>query len=193
MRTDLPSPNCDLRRRTAPALLAFTGQATAGKTTAALHVVAVGDNFHRLSFADPIRQMLLALGLNAEDLSTRKHEPHPLLCGKSPRAAMQSLGTGWGRDAIGPELWLRAMEKRFFDVWSAGGRIVIDDLRFDNEAHLVHRFGGIVVALDRPGLPPRMAHVSERGIAPDLIDRRLCCDGESALRRAVGSLVLPLQ
>jgi hypothetical protein len=47
--------------------------------------------------------------------------------------------------------------------------IVIDDIRFDNEALLVRDMGGIVVEITRPNTS-QMAHASEAGIARNLID-----------------------
>jgi hypothetical protein len=46
--------------------------------------------------------------------------------------------------------------------------IVIDDLRFDNEAELVRSLGGLVIQVERPGVEA-MAHVSEAGISPELV------------------------
>ena len=156
-------------------LIAFTGLATSGKTTAAQHFVNEHD-FHRTSFAKPIRDMLVALGLTAEDLSLGKETPHPLLGGKTPRWALQSLGTQWGRDLITPDLWVNAARERVKQWLTCGYRPVFDDCRFDNEARMVRELGGYVVEIVRPGVV-RGSHESERGVSPDLVNLRVTNDG----------------
>lgn len=158
-----------------PRIIGFTGQAGSGKTTAALIVLRHYADFSRLSFADPIRSMLLALGLSGSDFSGgAKAAPHPLLCGKSPRQAMQLLGTEWGRTLIDPDIWLGAVNQRLLHVLDAGSRAVFDDVRFDNEARFLREeSAGIVIHLENPSAPARMAHASESGISPDLIDHRI--------------------
>jgi hypothetical protein len=61
--------------------------------------------FARVRFAGPLKAMMAALGCtNAEIDGDRKEVPCDLLGGKSPRWAMQTLGTEWGRKLIGDDL-----------------------------------------------------------------------------------------
>lgn len=152
-------------------LVAFTGPAGAGKTTAAQTLVK-HFGFHRLSFAQPLRDMLVALGVPTENLTEKKHEPIDWLGGKSARHALQLLGTEWGRQMIDQDLWLNVMRKRIESVRGiiTTQGIVIDDCRFDNEARLIHELKGSVFCINRPGCA-RMEHESERGISPELIDQ----------------------
>lgn len=147
-----------------PEIIAFTGPAESGKTTAACYVVAHYPDFVRLSFAEPIRAMLYALGLTVDDLSKGKNQPHPILGGRTPREAMQTLGTEWGR-GLYDAIWIAQMRQRITDNTRFGMGVVIDDLRFDNEAELIRDMGGVIIELSRPGQPPRMKHESERGIS----------------------------
>lgn len=156
-----------------PRLIALAGQAGAGKTTAACHIVATYPGFTRLSFADPIRDMLKALGLTAFDLQDHKHQSHFLIGGHTPRFAMQTLGTEWGRRLIHPDIWVNALRHRIEAAWDLGYRVVIDDCRFDNEARTIRSLGGQVIALAKPGQPPPMAHASEAGVSSDLINHHL--------------------
>ena len=57
-----------------PAIVAFCGLATCGKTSLALGLVK-HRNFHRISFADPIREMLRGLGLTTAQMSEGKNDP----------------------------------------------------------------------------------------------------------------------
>jgi hypothetical protein len=58
-------------------------------------------------------------------------------------------------------------------------KVVIADLRFDNEAEAVHKHGGVVLLVDsnRPGLPEADGHASEAGVSPSLIDGTLYNNG----------------
>lgn len=152
-----------------PSIIGFTGQATAGKSLSASIVSGHFGGFVKLSFADPIRDMLLGLGLTREDMSERKHVPHPLLCGRTPRYALQKLGTEFGREMIGDDIWVRAAMNRAAQAHTFNDLVVFDDVRFDNEAEAIRKAGGIIIEVSRPGLPPRMDHASERGVTPALI------------------------
>lgn len=170
-----------------PLVIAFTGLATAGKSTAANIVIQHYPGHVRLSFADPLRQMLVALGLSSEELA-RKTEPCAILCGKTPRQALQTLGTEWGRNMIGQELWANAMRARIGTAIGAGLRVVIDDCRFLNEARLVHDMGGRVIALTRPGLT-QMSHASEAGIPASNIDATISADSVEDLQAQLLALL----
>ena len=127
-------------------LIGFTGRMHSGKTTAAMHLVR-SHGFTRHRFAGPLKAMLHAIGLTERHTDgDLKEEPCDLLDGKTPRWAMQSLGTEWGRMLITPNLWVNA--------WLATkpeGNVVVDDVRFDNEAAMIRSAGGIVVRIVRPG------------------------------------------
>jgi hypothetical protein len=148
-RADAPYLRC---RR----IIAFTGPIGAGKSTAARHLVEA-HGFARVRFAGPLKAMLAALGLTPDEIEGRRKEcPSGLLCGKTPRWAMQTLGTEWGRDLIGPDLWVRA--------WKAAlpaGDVTVDDCRFPNENVAIDAEGGIVVRIERRVAAVAAAHVSE--------------------------------
>lgn len=120
-----------------------------------------------IGLATPLRMMLAALGVPEEDTrGPAKHAPHPALDGRTPRHAMQTLGTEWGRNMISPLLWLRAWSYHAQRMTAALGvdLVVIDDVRFQNEVDylaLVH--GAVVVELSRPGVAWSGEHASECG------------------------------
>ena len=63
-----------------------------------------------LPFAAPLKAMFAALGIAPaprDDPRVWRETPHPLLCGRTPRQALQTLGTEWGRDCIGDDVWVR--------------------------------------------------------------------------------------
>lgn len=132
-------------------IVAFTGLAGAGKTTAAAHLV-VRRGFKRVRFAGPLKAMMAASGLSQREIDgDLKDLPCDLLGGKTPRWAMQSLGTEWGRNLISSDLWIRAWQKAVAAV-PAGVPVVVDDCRFPNEADAVVAAGGILVRIERPAV-----------------------------------------
>jgi hypothetical protein len=147
-------------------LIGLTGYKGTGKSTVAQFLIEY-HNFTRCAFADPLKEMLFCLGLNHEQLYGKDKEvPTNLLCGQTPRHAMQTLGTEWGRKLIGDQLWIDVMRRRLES--SAGFSTVIDDLRFKNEANLIRSMGGYIGYIDRPGQHGD-GHESERQIS--LIER----------------------
>src|SRR5690606_29421122 len=106
--------------------------------------------------------MMRAIGLTEEHIEgSMKEEPCPLLQGKTPRHAMQTLGTQWGRDCIGEDFWVNLWRYAANDVLELGGRVVTDDCRFPNEAEAVRRMGGDIYRLvGRGGISG--THESER-------------------------------
>jgi hypothetical protein len=143
-------------------LLALCGLAGSGKTFASNMLIDQWD-FHRLKFAGPIKDMLTALGLTKEYLEgCLKEEPTDMLCGKSPRQAMQTLGTEWGRTLMHPNFWVQAWKNRARATLYNGFKVVVDDCRFQNEEDAVRELGGKIILINRPGIQPVASHISEQ-------------------------------
>lgn len=125
-----------------PAIIGLSGTIGSGKSYAAAHLDKQF-NFRIHKFAKPLKDMLRALGLPEDRIEgPLRKEPFDMLCGQTPRHAMQTLGTEWGRNMIGADFWVNA--------WRAtrpSGAIVADDVRFPNEAAEIRRLGGIVVRI----------------------------------------------
>jgi len=150
-----------------PPIIAFTGLAQSGKTLAASFFT----NAERISLADPLKAMLKVLTSDSD-----KNVPQLSLCGKTLRYALQTLGTEWGRNMIGENLWVEHARQRIRclleDNWvqpSNTNLVTIDDVRFDGEAEMVRNMGGIIIHIRRPGID-KMSHASEQGIDPALVD-----------------------
>lgn len=122
-------------------IIGLTGRAQSGKTTAAFALKEKG--FAYLRFADPLKDMLRVIGLTDEQLDGNEKEiPIALLCGKSPRYAMQTLGTEWGRLLIDQDFWVTAWMRKASILAKQGKDIVADDVRFMNEAQAIRQLGG---------------------------------------------------
>ena len=66
---------------------------------------------------------------------------------------MQTLGTEWGRNMIGPDVWVRLTMHRVDDLLASGVNVIIDDVRFDNEAEAIRERDGQIVTLSRGPTP----------------------------------------
>lgn len=182
-------------------IIGFTGLAGAGKSTAADGILAAAALAHipasRFSFAEPGKRMLELIGVPPRNLRTPdgKMEPLAEFGGKSGRDMMQTLMTEWGRGMVANDLWIRVGSRQMLDMVQRGVFVVVDDIRFDNEAEVIADLGGTIIEIHRPWTVTKLAnggseltrpwytsnlHASERGILGDWIDRYLGNDGTIA-------------
>lgn len=153
----------------APYLVGLCGPAGVGKSTIATLLADVYA-FERLRFAGPLKSMLRELGLTQAQVDgNQKETPCALLCGKTPRQAMQYLGDEWGRQLIGPDIWVHAALNKANKYLAIGRSVVIDDVRYDNEAQEILRQGGVIIRLVRQGFEPSTEHASEEGLSGYLV------------------------
>lgn len=154
-------------------IIALTGLKGSGKDTAATSLVCIG--FTVIKFADGLKNMLRSLLLAARmppDEVERwvegdlKETPCPVLRGRTPRYAMQTLGTEWGRQMIADDLWT-SIAKNAIDAFESD--VVITDLRFPNEYNLMKAMGASMYRIER-GLISTDLHESERYIATMPVD-----------------------
>lgn len=144
----------------------YSSAPQSGKTTVSAELERLG--YVRVPFADTLKQMVIVLLI---DLGYAKEEAEfyvyhhkqfvlPSL-GVSVRHLLQTLGTEWGRQCVRDDVWLR--------VWTAKVQhlthVVVDDVRFPNEAELIRRLGGEVWHLRRAEAERaqalRVGHASE--------------------------------
>ena len=124
-------------------VIGLIGLAQAGKSTAAVYL-SDRHYYHRLRFADTLKNMLYAFGLSTDEVDgNKKMEPSEKLCGKTPRWAMQTLGTEWGRHLIGEEVWVNALIRQLLyltgdKIGQKVNKFVIDDVRFQNEVNALN-------------------------------------------------------
>ncbi|WP_157661682.1 deoxynucleotide monophosphate kinase [Burkholderia ubonensis] len=133
-----------------PQVIALVGNAGAGKSTVA-DFLTHEHGYKLVKFAGPLKNMLRAIGLNDDEVNgSLKEVPCNLLCGKTPRHAMVTLGTEWGRDLIGENFWTGLWEEETCSYLNSGFNVVVDDCRFPNEYEAIKRRGGIAWHIVRP-------------------------------------------
>lgn len=149
-------------------IIGLTGAAQSGKDTAAKFLIDTFD-FHKLSFASPIRNFIADLCCcTLEELEVMKDKVHPSF-GVTPRYMMQTLGTEWGRDTVNSEIWTQTLELKLKKHIHNGNNVIVTDIRFDNEAALINRYG-VVATVIRPNNKQVESHSSEKGVNHAYID-----------------------
>jgi hypothetical protein len=175
-----------------PRLIGITGLAGAGKDTLADYLVSTF-GYSKYSLASPLKKLLSErFGWDDDWWNDRawKEEPRNEYGGQgyvgswgnnaykpfSPRSWAQWLGTEVGRYIGGEDVWVNMMAREwkhqtFLSDTRTGyqPRMVVSDIRFDNEARRIHELGGVVIRIVRPGLAAA-SHASEQGVNDRLVN-----------------------
>jgi hypothetical protein len=144
-----------------------------GKTSVA--EALAGHKYRTVKFAGPLKTMLrtlLALRGASVPVIDRmiegdlKEVPTGFLDGRTPRHAMQTLGTEWGRECMDENFWVNSAMAQVDTLMAQGTNVVMDDVRFINEAYAIRERGGLLVRIVRPPIPQvnPFIHKSEMGL-----------------------------
>ena len=159
---------------TLPRLIGLIGRKGAGKDTAAETLTARG--YGNVKFAgalkDMIRTLLAYQGLDADMIERMvegdlKEVPTEYLAGRTPRHAMQTLGTEWGRDLIDSDFWVKSAIRRAEGV----GHAVVTDVRFPNEMAAIHDAGGVCIGISADWIKPTEGEHESEALIDDLISQ----------------------
>lgn len=154
-----------------PKLVGLIGRKGAGKDTAA--AVLLGKGYQNVKFAGALKGMLRNLlayqGVAPEVVEemvegSLKEEPTVYLDGQTPRFAMQTLGTEWGRELIGDRFWINTTLRLVGDK-----NTVITDVRFPNEMRAVDQAGGICFGISADWIKPSEGEHESEALIDDLI------------------------
>ena len=141
-------------------IISLSGKAGAGKDTVAN---LIHERFwcHKVAFAEPIRSMLKAFlhELHAEELiqgfedRKLKETPQEVLCNKSLRNLMQTLGDEWGRQQVHHNIWLKIMQRKIDFAKKQGVEYcIVTDTRYENEFNMLKEQGGCMLLIEREGI-----------------------------------------
>ena len=148
-----------------------------GKTTVANALI----NHQRVSFAAPLKgavsNMLIDLGLPGFNYVYVDKEAIIPGLGVSARHMMQTLGTEWGRACIHPDFWVKIARAKTQRTMNDGGCVVIDDVRFPNEAAMIRELGGELWRIERPGVNYDGSHESEGALESIIPHHAIVNDG----------------
>lgn len=176
-------------------VVGITGKKFSGKSTFAREFVANHPFPLRLAFADPLRSVALAV-FGSE---YRTHEEKDCVDAfwqdrlgddwSTGRKILQRLGTEVFRDTVSKHLWVDVFERRLVPIIEkveAGHDkpvIVIDDVRYEEEAECVLAMGGVIVELINPSSPyTKDNHASEKGLPPEMIAHSFVVESEAECR-----------
>lgn len=147
-------------------LIGLTGKAGSGKDTVG-HMLWRSHSMYKVAFAYPLKEALRAMGFPEPENRDDKEATIPGF-GFSWRELAQTLGTEWGR-ARDPNLWLKLAMQETGNILRARetNRVVITDVRFENEAAVIRERGGQIwhiTGREAQMLGDTKAHASEAGV-----------------------------
>jgi ATPase subunit of ABC transporter with duplicated ATPase domains len=160
---------------TFPSVIGLTGPKGIGKSTFA---EKIGGEV--ISLSTPIKKMLEVI-IPIKYLYQHKEDQIPGFPeGITARHCLQTLGTEWGR-AMHPEIWITPVRERISDLmaWARATdhqsfRCIVDDIRFPNEADMIHELGGELWRIKREGFEQlEDSHLSECGLPDEHIDKEI--------------------
>jgi hypothetical protein len=148
--------------------IGLSGWAKSGKDTVAQYLVE-NHGFTRISFADPMRDALLALDpyvpymglhmrlsgvIHFRGWDSAKRDVPEI------RQLLQRFGTEVGRNMFGQNFWVEQAIERA----TRYEKVVFSDCRYTNEADAVKSVGGVVWRVSRPEVSAVNDHTSEQDL-----------------------------
>lgn len=140
-------------------IIGVTGRKYSGKDTVGKYFIK-NYGFERLSLADPLKEACRHIfGFTNDQLHGDKKEIVDTFWQVTPRKIFQYVGTDLLRNkfsedfpSIGTDLWIKSLERKITNSLDNGTKVVVTDLRFQNEIDMIKKLGGIVIRTNRNGL-----------------------------------------
>jgi len=150
-------------------VIGIAGYARSGKDTIADYLVDE-HNYIKVSFSTPMKEAMYRLNPR---ITVNEVQNTALRVGidvygweglkeRSPdiRGLLQRFGTEVGREMFGEDFWVNYA----LDSIPDGGKAVIADVRYPNEANAIRALGGKVYRVERNGVGPANSHASESAL-----------------------------
>lgn len=154
-------------------LIGVLGRKGSGKDTVSDYVIKKF-NFEKMTLAEPLKNACMELfNFSDEQLYGNLKETIDPQWGVSPRKVLQWLGTDVFRNRIGElnpnignNFWVNLLRVRYIQRVNKNKniKIIVSDVRYQNEIDMIHQFGGCVIKLTRPSINNTDAHESEKNI-----------------------------
>lgn len=155
-------------------LIGVLGKSGSGKDTISDYICQ-HYGYTKIAFAKPIKDICrIMFGFNEEQLYGNEKESIDPYWGVSPRCMFQYIGTDVMRidvqsmiPNIGTNFWVKCTQKQILELLKDNKKVIISDVRFQNEIDLITSMGGIVIKLTRDftNLDTQMSgHISEQNI-----------------------------
>lgn len=152
-------------------LIGIIGLRGSGKSTLS-EILQNKYNFQIDSFAKPVkdiahiifgwdRNLLEGLTKESREWRERKDLYWSEVMGKefTPRMSLQLIGTDFGRNMIGDNVWIESLKYR-----NQGKNIVISDVRYSNEAESIKKSGGFLIRIERGENPEYLDKIKQNMI-----------------------------
>jgi len=168
-------------------LIGIAGCKGVGKDTAAQWLIDE-QGYTRLAFADKLKEAVCNLfDIDVAIYNTLKGDDrvadtvgHVILelsgtteYDYSWREFIQRFGTEMGRNTFGQNFWIQQWSDSYTAMWvmqtDEAQKVVVTDVRFENEAKEIKLQGGYIIEITRPGYKPD-GHPSEEPIPSILVD-----------------------
>lgn len=139
-------------------IIAISGKATSGKTTAARWLqerLGGPTKAQIISFATPLKEKALAdFGdvITSEDITKNKTKKI-VLGGRETTVRQLLIDLGMLYRAIDKDFWCRKGCALADTAVLHGMHAIIDDMRFPNEYNMLRDMGALLVRVERPGIP----------------------------------------
>lgn len=153
-------------------IIGLMGAKQSGKSTVANYLINNYD-FTERAFADSLKEATRSLFLfNDEQLyGSEKEIPDDRWYGCTPRKVLQFIGTELLRDnlaqiipPLGKDIFIHHMKLWIEENKNNISNLVISDVRFENEASVIHEMGGYLILIERPNNINNDNHASEKGL-----------------------------
>lgn len=183
-------------------IIGLAGYAGVGKDTVG-DILITEHNYRRVAFADKVRSMIYDInpqvgGIPLQDLvnengwSVAKAIPEV-------RRLLQDTGLA-GRHLLGDDIWIwEALGEAVYtapNLNQDGGigkiveKIVVTDVRFENEANFIKEFGGQIWQIVKEGVKPINDHISEVDLIGYDFDKVITNDGsKEELREQIKAIL----
>lgn len=125
-------------------LIGISGKKGSGKDAVCDVIRSRLPNVKRIAFADALKNEVCQAMLVSREYM-EQHKSHF-------RLILQGWGTDYRRQMHGEDYWLRKFQYELYDICKSGDdvTVVTPDVRFVNEARLIHELGGYVFHVERP-------------------------------------------